>query len=78
MTYERDPAEVVNPTELLAPAEPIISIGSQQWYPTEVKGCHQVIRGLAADLAGQVQETQRLVKERDELKIALAYFTQTN
>ena len=77
MTYEKDPAEPTNPIEQLPPPEPILSIGSQQWYPKTIIGCHQVIRGLAADLAGQVQETERLVKERDDLKIALAYFTQT-
>lgn len=77
MTYERDPAEIVNPAELIPAPEPILSIGDQQWYPKTIIGCHQVIRGLSADLAGQVQETERLVKERDELKIALAYFTQT-
>ena len=70
MTYEKDPPEPVNPVELLPAPEPILAVGSQQWYPTEIKDCHQVIRGLAADLAGQVQETERL-------RVALAYFTQT-
>ena len=70
MTYEKDPAEPTNPAELMPAPEPILSIGSQQWYPKTIIGCHQVIRGLAADLAGQVQETERLRKE-------LAYFTQT-
>lgn len=77
MAYERDPAEPTNPVELIANPEPILSIGDQQWYPKTIIGCHQVIRGLAADLAGQVQETEKLLKERDQLKTALAYFTQT-
>ena len=67
MTYE------VDPKETLPEPEPILN----QWYPEDISECHMVIRGLAKDLAGQVQETERLVKERNELKIALAYFTQT-
>lgn len=77
MTYERDPAEIVNPAEFLPDPEPILVVQNEQWYPKTIIGCHQVIRGLAADLAGQVQETERLVRERDNLKIALKYFTQT-
>lgn len=68
MTYE------VDPKETLPEPEPILN----QWYPEDISECHMVIRGLAKDLAGQVQETERLVKERNELKIALAYFTQTH
>lgn len=77
MAYERDPAEPTNPAELIPVPQPILSIETQQWYPDNIEDCHQVIRGLAADLAGQIHETQKLVAERDKLKAALAYFTQT-
>ena len=68
MTYEKDTQEATNPEELMAPPEPILSIESQQWYPDNIKDCHQVIRGLAADLSGQVQESQRLLRK-------IKYFT---
>lgn len=70
MTYEKDPAEPTNPVELLPAPEPILAVGNQQWFPKTIIGCHQVIRGLAADLAGQVQETERLLKE-------IAYYKKT-
>jgi hypothetical protein len=57
MTYE------VDPNETFAEPEPILSIGDQQWYPEGISECHMVIRGLARDLAGQVQETERLRRQ---------------
>jgi len=77
MTYEVDPVENVNPAELLPAPEPILSIGDQQWYPKTVIGCHQVIRGLAADLAGQVQETERLRRQVAMLSENVEYLKKT-
>ena len=67
-------AEPTNPAELLPNPETILSVESQQWYPSKIEDCHQVIRGLAADLAGEIQENQRL---RRQVKLANEYFTQT-
>jgi len=77
MTYEKDPAENVNPAELLPAPEPILSIGDQQWYPEDISECHQVIKGLAKDLAGQVQETERLRRQVKLMSENIEYFKKT-
>ncbi len=77
MTYEVDPVENVNPAELLPAPEPILSIGDQQWYPNDVADCHQVIRGLAKDLSGQVQETDRLRRQVAMLSENVEYLKKT-
>jgi hypothetical protein len=71
MTYK------VDPNEQVPEPEPILSIGDQQWYPEDIKDCHQVIRGLARDLAGQVQETQRLRRQVAMLSDNVDYLKRT-
>ena len=71
MTYE------VDPNEQLPEPEPILSIGDQQWYPIDIADCHQVIRGLAKDLSGQVQETERLRRQVKLMSENIEYFKKT-
>ena len=67
MTYE------VDPNEQLPEPEPILN----QWYPEDISECHQVIRGLARDLAGQVQETERLRRQVAMLSENVDYLKRT-
>jgi len=71
MTYE------VDPKETLPEPEPILSIGDQQWYPEDISECHMVIRGLAKDLSGQVQETERLRRQVAMLSENVEYLKKT-
>jgi len=67
MTYE------VDPKETLPEPEPILN----QWYPEDISECHMVIRGLAKDLAGQVQETERLRRQVALLSENVQYLKKT-